>query len=118
MVMFPRDPVPAVWDLLVEHLGFGARREQLEVLPLNGQDSMVEHALELGAVCPVSRSLLTSLTAPHQQIAARPLDPPLTVPLHLAWRHPASAGVHALAEITQGMARQPRDDSSNDAPLA
>ncbi len=31
-----------------------------------------------------------------------PLDPPVAVPLHLAWRHPAPAAVHALAETAAG----------------
>lgn len=102
IVMFPRDPVPTVWDLLVDQLGFGASNERLHVLPLNGQDSLVERALELGALCPVSRSLLPQLTVRQQDLAMRPLDPPLTVPLHLTWRHPAPAAVHALAAIAHG----------------
>lgn len=44
------------------------------------------------------------MTARQQDLAVRPIDPPLTVPLYLAWRHPAPAAVHALAALTHGTA--------------
>jgi DNA-binding transcriptional LysR family regulator len=63
---------------------------------------MVETALRLGAVCPVSAGLARRLLVGRPGAVVRPLDPPVAVPLHLAWRHPAPAAVHALAETAAG----------------
>jgi len=68
------------------------------------EGAVVQTALALGAVCPVSAGLAAGLTAGRPLAVVRPLWPPVTVPLHLAWRHPAPPGVHVLAETAAGRA--------------
>jgi hypothetical protein len=107
VVMFPRDRTPAVWDFLAGALGVAAAPGRLHVLPVNGQEAMVQTALALGAVCPVSAGLAGRLAADHANLVLRPLDPPVRAALHLAWRHPPPAAVHALAETASGRASRP-----------
>jgi len=104
VVMFPRDPTPAVWDAIAGALGVGGIPEKVHVLPVNGQEAMVETALALGAVCPVSARLAPALTAGRPLAVVRRLEPLVCVPLHLAWRHPASPAVHVLAGTAAGRA--------------
>lgn len=99
VVMFPRETVPGTWDLIAGALGLTDAPERMHVLPVNGQRAMVDAALELGAVCPVSESLVPGLTRSRGGVEVRPLDPPLTVPLHLAWRYPGPPAIHALAAL-------------------
>lgn len=99
VVMFPRETVPATWDLIAGALGLTEASERLHVLPVNGQQAMVDAVRELGAVCPISESLAPRLTGGVDGVQVRPLDPPVSVPLHLAWRYPGQPAVHALAAL-------------------
>jgi hypothetical protein len=101
VVMFPRAPTPAVWDAVAGALGLAGAAERVNVLPVNGQDAMVETALALGAVCPVSAGLAAGLTAGRPSAVVRRLEPRVHIALHLAWRHPAAAAVHVLAETAR-----------------
>lgn len=96
LVMFPRSGAPAVWDFLVGALRDEARPgAAIEEVPVSGQTAMAQRVLEGHGVCPVSRTLAGRIARPG--LVLRPLDPPLQVPLLLAWRR-ESAVVAALAE--------------------
>lgn len=97
VVMFAREHVPAVWDLIAGALDLD--RDRLHELPVNGQETMLDVAMRLGAICPVSSGLVPRLSAGRSGVEVRRLDPPLAIPLHLAWRSPPQPAVHALTAM-------------------
>jgi hypothetical protein len=54
-------------------------------------------------VCPISESLAPQIRQPG--LVLRPLDPPLLVPLLLAWQDPATVVLRALIEDTRATHR-------------
>lgn len=108
VVMFPRASAPAVWDHIAAGLTTDARRPpRITETAVNGQRAMIRHAVEAGALTPVSRSLAAGLGRPDVRFL--PFAPPIGVPAHLVWRPglpAAAARVVTLArDLHRGEAR-------------
>lgn len=55
---------------------------------------MAEGVLRGDGVCPVSETLARRIVRPG--LVLRPVDPPVRIPLLLAWRNPATGPLRAL----------------------
>ena len=100
--MFVRDAAPAVWDHLVHRLrpGGGGGAAPVRQTPVSGQAEMAEAVLRGVGLCPVSETLAERILRPG--LVLRPLDPPLRIPLLLAWRPPPRGPLGALvADLPQ-----------------
>ena len=115
-VMFPRAAAPWVFDHIAGHFTAGGRPgPRISQTAVSGQTGMVDEAAATGAVAAVSRSLVTSLARPGVRFV--PFEPPLTVPIHLAWHFgptPATArtisAFQAEARVTAGPEQRAADD--------
>jgi len=98
IVLFPRSMSPALWDRLCRHLlpGGAVRPRQIIVQPdsVNAPEALLRAVAAGRGLAPV----LTPITghAASDGVAMRPLEPPMTVPLQLIWREPASASLRQL----------------------
>ncbi len=98
LVLFPRASAPAVWDHLVRALrpSGGAVIE----VAASGQGVMVDAVAHGQGVCPVSARLANRLR--RADVVLRPLDPPVSTPLHLAWRGTPAPPLAALLALAAG----------------
>ena len=101
VVLFARELSPAMWDQILGHLrpglAAGSDRVVVEPDPLGGLETLlaaVAAGRGVSAVAPVfaARSAV-------QGIVARPLEPPLTLPLDVVWREPAGAAVQQFVAL-------------------
>lgn len=107
LVMFPRESAPWVWDHIAGHLTAGRPAPRITRTAVSGQAAMVDAALTLGAICPVSRGLIGELERPGVRFL--PFAPALSVPAQLVWRAgPAPAVAAVIAAATAGAATRPR----------
>ncbi len=106
ILMFPRALSPHLWDLMCEH-----------VLPhgSSGAGRIVSEATTLGPLS-VLRSVaagkgVAPVIAPLTQISHQdgtvvlPLDPPLVIPLELAWREPAGPDLGRVLDVLRSAGR-------------
>jgi DNA-binding transcriptional LysR family regulator len=98
IVLFPRSISPTVWDRCYRHLlpSGTTRPNQIYIEPdtINAPEALLRAVASGKGLGPAVPAM-----AVHTQIdgvVLRPLHPPLTLPLELIWREPASPSLHAV----------------------
>jgi DNA-binding transcriptional LysR family regulator len=116
LVMFPRAAAPAVFDHIAGHLTVDARRPpRITETAVGGQAGVVDEAVRIGAIAPVSRSLTPSLRRPGVRFV--PFEPEVNTPLQLVWRSgPSAAVAQVIAAIRSGRLTAPARPASVDSP--
>ncbi len=97
LLMFPRSPFSGIWDRTVDHVfPEGVAPGQVVVQPdlINVPEALLR-AVAGGA--GVAVCILGIAAHPGMEnIAVRPLDPPLRLGVEAVWRSPANPAVHSL----------------------
>jgi DNA-binding transcriptional LysR family regulator len=97
IVLFPRPLAPHVWDIMRQHLlphGRGRPGQIVTESDGTGPVSVLRGVAAGKGVAPALAPLAEQ--ARHAGIVLRPLNPPLVVPLELAWREPAGAALQRV----------------------
>jgi hypothetical protein len=100
IVMFPRTLSPNVWDLMRQHvLPRGPSRADQVVTESNtlGPMSLMRSVAAGKGVAPVIAPLAEH--ADQAGTVVLPLDPPLLIPLELAWREPAGPALRSVLAV-------------------
>ena len=105
LVVFPRAAAPAVFDHITGHFAVDGRLlPRLHEAAVSGQAGMVDLAVDIHGIAPVSASLTPSLR--RADVRFLPFRPPLLVPLQLAWPTRVSRATARFIDIVQGGTRQ------------
>jgi DNA-binding transcriptional LysR family regulator len=97
IVLFPRPLSPHVWDVIYHHLLPGGRSRPGQITTESrgtGPVSVLRGVASGNGVAPVIAPLAERTR--HEGIVLQPLNPPLIVPLELAWRAPASPALQRV----------------------
>jgi DNA-binding transcriptional LysR family regulator len=101
IVLFPRSLSPPVWDRFYRHLlpGGVTRPDQVCTQPdaINAPEAVLRAVAAGMGLAPAVEA--TALHAMVDGIVLRALDPPLSLPLKLIWREPASASLLQLVAL-------------------
>jgi len=107
ILMFPKALSPKVWDTMHHHLlPDGTSRPQQVITEAHntGPVSVMRGVAAGKGVAPALAPVAEH--AGHKGVVLRPLDPPLTLPLELAWREPASGALQRVVAFLQSECRQ------------
>ena len=106
ILMFPKALSPKVWDTMYHHLlpDGTSRPQQVITESHNTGPVSVMRGVAAGkgvapALAPVAEH------ARPEGVVLRPLDPPLTLPLELAWREPANGALQRVVAFLQSECR-------------
>jgi len=103
LVMFPRAAAAAVHDHIAAHFAADGRlAPRMTDAAMSGQAGLVDAAAASGAIAPVSLGLVAGLRRPDVRFL--PWAPPLTVPLHVAWRPGAGAATARFVDAVTAAA--------------
>jgi|SRR5215211_9114217 len=98
IVLFPRSISPAVWDRCCRHLlpSGTTRPDQIYIEPdtINAPEAVLRAVASGRGVGPAVPAM--PVQTKIDGFVLRPLDPPLTLPLELIWREPASPSLRAV----------------------
>lgn len=106
VAMFPRTLSPHVWDVMLHHVlpDGAARAGQVVTEPLTlGPVSVLRSVAAGKGVAPVIAPLAEH--ADHDGTVLLPLDPPLLIPLELAWREPVGAALGRVLAVLRSTRR-------------
>jgi len=102
IVLFPRTLSPNDWDAMQHHLlPHGTNRPDQLITQSNATGPVaVLRGVSAGkGVAPVIGFLAQHTR--HEGVVLRPLNPPLTLPLQLAWREPAGGALQRVVDFLQ-----------------
>lgn len=106
IVMFPRPLSPHSWDTMQRHLlpdGMGTPDQIITESNATGRLSVPGGVAGGRGVAPVIAALAEQDR--HVGVVLRPLEPPLTLPLELAWREPSGGALQRVVAILRSECR-------------
>lgn len=114
LVLFPRELSPGVYDRFLQHLlpGITPAPGQLlyERVGIDSSESMLRAVVDQRAVAPYVHVVALEADVERDgRLVLRPLDPPLHLPVELAWRDPPRPQLRALIDQLRVADRAGRD---------